>query len=61
MMNREINIMLDDTIEEALEEQVKILNDITDLITELVEQSPHNIDPEHYFIWMYATEPFAEA
>tara|TARA_R100000900_G_C3297193_1_gene156957 strand:- start:137 stop:358 length:222 start_codon:yes stop_codon:yes gene_type:complete len=47
--------------EEFLKKQIETLNEISDIVRDTVEESKLNIDPDHYFIWMYSVEPFAEA
>ena len=49
------------TPEELLEEQIGILNALTDAVAEAIDASPFDIEPENYFIWMYSVEPFPEA
>ena len=49
------------TPQELIEEQINVLNALTDAVAEAVEASPFDIEPENYFIWMYSVEPFAEA
>ena len=47
--------------EEFLKKQIETLNEISDVVRDTVEESKLNIDLDHYFIWMYSVEPFAEA
>jgi hypothetical protein len=49
------------TVEELLENQISILNALTDAVAEAIDASPFDIEPENYFIWMYSVEPFPEA
>ena len=49
------------TTEDLLEQQIEILNVLTEAVTEAIDASPFDVDPEAYFLWMYRVEPFAEA
>jgi hypothetical protein len=49
------------TAEELLENQISILNVLTDAVAEAINASPFDIEPDNYFIWMYSVEPFPEA
>lgn len=47
--------------EEPTQDNMDIIVDIVEMLKEQIEGSNYNVDPETYFIWMYALEPFAEA